>query len=61
MEFQQLDMFVAVVETGSVTQAAERVFRTPPAVSIALLYPGRSVAELAFEREVQRWVLTGGA
>ena len=26
-----------------------------------LVYPGRSVAELAFEREVQRWVLTGGA
>ena len=36
MEFQQLEMFVAVVETGSVSRAAERVFRTAPAVSIAL-------------------------
>jgi DNA-binding transcriptional LysR family regulator len=36
MEFQQLEMFVAVVEQGSVRRAAERVFRTAPAVSIAL-------------------------
>ena len=36
MEFQQLEMFVAVVEEGSVRRAAERVFRTAPAVSIAL-------------------------
>jgi DNA-binding transcriptional LysR family regulator len=36
MEFQQLEMFAAVVEEGSVRGAAERVFRTAPAVSIAL-------------------------
>ncbi|HLA09653.1 MAG TPA: LysR family transcriptional regulator [Pyrinomonadaceae bacterium] len=36
MEFQQLEMFAAVVEEGSVRRAAERVFRTAPAVSIAL-------------------------
>jgi len=36
MEFQQLEMFAAVVEEGSVGRAAERVFRTAPAVSIAL-------------------------
>jgi DNA-binding transcriptional LysR family regulator len=36
MEFQQLEMFVAVVEEGSVRRAAERVFRTSPAISIAL-------------------------
>ena len=36
MEFQQLEMFAAVVEEGSVSRAAERVCRTPPAVSIAL-------------------------
>lgn len=36
MEFQQLEMFVAVVEEGSVRRAAERVFRTAPAISIAL-------------------------
>lgn len=36
MEFQQLEMFAAVVEEGSVRKAADRVFRTAPAVSIAL-------------------------
>jgi DNA-binding transcriptional LysR family regulator len=36
MEFQQLEMFAAVVEEGGVSRAAERVFRTPAAVSIAL-------------------------
>ena len=36
MEFQQLEMFVAVMETGNLRRAAERVFRTAPAVSIAL-------------------------
>ena len=34
MEFQQLEMFAAVVEEGSVSRTAERV--CPPAVSIAL-------------------------
>ena len=36
MEFQQLEMFAAVVEEGGVSRAAERVFRTAAAVSIAL-------------------------
>ncbi len=36
MEFQQLEMFAAAVEAGSVRGAAERVFRTASAVSIAL-------------------------
>jgi DNA-binding transcriptional LysR family regulator len=36
MELMQLEMFVAVVEEGSVRRAAERVYRTQPAVSIAL-------------------------
>jgi DNA-binding transcriptional LysR family regulator len=36
MELMQLEMFVAVVEEGSVRDAAERVFRTQPAVSIAV-------------------------
>ncbi len=36
MEFQQLEMFAALVEEGSVSRAAERVCRTPPAVSIAM-------------------------
>ncbi|MBA3356721.1 MAG: LysR family transcriptional regulator [Pyrinomonadaceae bacterium] len=36
MELMQLEMFVAVVEEGSVHAAAERVFRTQPAVSMAI-------------------------
>lgn len=36
MELMQLEMFVAVVEEGSVRRAAERVYRTQPAVSIAV-------------------------
>jgi len=36
MEFQQLEMFAAVVEEGSVSRGAGRVCRTGPAVSIAL-------------------------
>jgi DNA-binding transcriptional LysR family regulator len=36
MEFQQLEMFAAIVEEGSMRRASERVFRTGPAVSIAL-------------------------
>ncbi len=36
MELMQLRMLVAVAEESSVQKAAERVFRTPPAVSMAL-------------------------
>lgn len=36
MELIQLEMLVAVVEEGSVRDAAERVFRTQPAVSIGI-------------------------
>src|ERR1700675_1394138 len=36
MELMQLEMFVAVVGERSVRRAAERVFRTQPAVSIAV-------------------------
>jgi len=36
MELMQLEMFVAVVEERSFVMAAERVFRTQPAVSIGL-------------------------
>jgi len=36
MEFRQLEMFVALVDAGSVQRAAERVFRSQPAVSMAI-------------------------
>ena len=36
MELMQLEMFVAFAEEGSVRKAAARVYRTQPAVSMAL-------------------------
>ena len=36
MELMQLEMFVALVEEGSVRRASDRVLRTQPAVSIAI-------------------------
>jgi DNA-binding transcriptional LysR family regulator len=36
MEFMQLEMFVALVEERCVRGAAERVYRTQPAVSMAI-------------------------
>lgn len=50
MEFKQLEMFIAVVEAGSVQKAAERVFRTPPAVSIALKKLEEELDVVLFDR-----------
>jgi DNA-binding transcriptional LysR family regulator len=50
MELMQLEMFVAVVEVGSVRGAAERVFRTQPAVSIALSKLEREFETPLFDR-----------
>ena len=36
MELMQLEMFVAMVEEGSFRKAADRVFRTQPALTMAL-------------------------
>jgi DNA-binding transcriptional LysR family regulator len=36
MEFKQLEMFVALADERSVRRAAEKVFRTQPAVSMAI-------------------------
>lgn len=50
MELMQLEMFVAVVEEGSVRAAAERVFRTQPAVSIAVSKLEREFEAPVFDR-----------
>ena len=50
MEFQQLEMFAAVVEEGSISRAAQRVCRTGPAVSIALKKLEEEMATPLFER-----------
>ena len=51
MEFQQLEMFAAMVEEGSVSRAAERVFRTGPAVSIALKKLEDEMGTSLFEKD----------
>lgn len=59
MDFKQLEMFVAVVEEGNFTKAAERVFRTQSAVSIALLKLEKEIGSPLFDRSNRNsYVLT---
>ena len=51
MELMQLEMFVAVVEEGSVHKAADKVCRTQPAVSIALKKLATEVGSPLFDRK----------
>jgi len=51
MELMQLEMFVAVVEEGSVHRAADKVCRTQPAVSIALKKLATEVGSPLFDRK----------
>lgn len=50
MELMQLEMFVAVVEEGSVHKAAHRVCRTQPAVSLALRKLEEDIGASLFDR-----------
>jgi len=50
MELMQLEMFVAVVEEGSVHKAAERVYRTQPAISIAVKKLENEIGSPLFNR-----------
>lgn len=50
MEFKQLEMFVAVAEERSINRAAEKVFRTQPAVSMALAKLERELGSCLFHR-----------
>jgi DNA-binding transcriptional LysR family regulator len=50
MELMQLEMFVAMVEERSVRGAAERVFRTQPAVSIAVRKLEEEMSAPLFDR-----------
>jgi DNA-binding transcriptional LysR family regulator len=51
MEFQQLQMFAAVAEEGTISRAAQRVCRTGPAVSIALKKLEDEMGTPLFERD----------
>ena len=50
MEFKQLEMFVAVAEARSVRQAADRVFRTQQAVSMAMTKLEQETGSTLFDR-----------
>ena len=54
MEFKQLEMFVAVAEERSMMRAAERVFRTQPAVSMALGKLEQEIGSCLFHRSRER-------
>ena len=54
MEFKQLEMFVAVAQLRSVSRAAERVFRTQQAVSMAITKLEYEVGERLFYRRPPR-------
>lgn len=50
MELMQLEMLVAAVEEGSIHKAADRVFRTQPAVSMALRKLEAEIGAPLFDR-----------
>jgi DNA-binding transcriptional LysR family regulator len=54
MEFKQLEMFVAVAEERSINRAAAKVFRTQPAVSMALSKLEREIGSCLFHRSRER-------
>ena len=54
MELMQLEMFVAVVQEGSLQAAAERVYRSQPAVSVAIKKLEQRVASPLFDRSKRR-------
>ena len=54
MEFKQLEMFIAVAEERSVIRAADRVFRTQPAVSMALAKLEQELGAPLFHRSRER-------
>ena len=58
MELTQLEFFVTVVEEGSFSKAAERVYRTQPAVSIAIKRLEKEVGASLFERSQKTPTLT---
>jgi DNA-binding transcriptional LysR family regulator len=58
MEFSQLEFFVTVVEEGSFSRAALRVYRTQPAVSIAIRRLEEEIGSPLFERSQKTPVLT---
>ena len=58
MELTQLEFFTTVVEEGSFSKAAERVYRTQPAVSIAVRRLEEEIGTKLFDRSQKTPTLT---
>jgi DNA-binding transcriptional LysR family regulator len=54
MELMQLQMLIAVAEEGTLQRAAERVYRTAPAVSIAITKLEQEMGTPLFDRSLGR-------
>src|SRR5579863_7431033 len=54
MELMQLQMLVAVADEGTLQKAAERVYRTAPAVSIAIGKLEKEIGTALFDRSSSR-------
>jgi DNA-binding transcriptional LysR family regulator len=58
MELSQLEFFLKVIEEGSFSKAAERVYRTQPAVSIAIKRLEEEIGAPLFDRSQKTPTLT---
>ena len=58
MDLFQLEVFVMVAREGSFSRAAEKLYRTQPAVSQAIRKLEREVGELLFDRSSRDGTLT---
>ena len=58
MEMTQLEFFLRVIEEGSFSKAAERVYRTQPAVSIAIRRLEEEIGAPLFDRSQKTPTLT---
>ena len=58
MELAQLEFFIRVVEERSFSKAADRVFRTQPAVSIAIRRLEHEIGAPLFDRAQKKPTLT---
>jgi DNA-binding transcriptional LysR family regulator len=61
MEVRQLELFLAVIESGSVTRAAERVFLSPGAVSMQLHQLSTELRAELFIRSGRKFLPTPAA
>ena len=57
MELYHLRTFITVAETGSVTQAARRLFMTPPSVTAHIKSLEDELQVQLFRRTAQGWEL----